>query len=328
MDCRISFTLVLTILTLILSLIPAVIIWVVFMDLMTSSVNLLKGTTQQSTDAMAERLQELLMEEAVNQFDTLLTEGENEIVAFAGIVRSSGLLSHDLRPSRFDLLSGAVNPYRGYTFSSMQGHLNLAILAISGAIFPASIDVGTVGVRCFMSAVSAYYVNIPTGALGNRTLYWTASAMAADEGVINYDSWYIDQLTAMPVFPVLQQVITPPFPSMQMRYYPGGWDTQLPFDSLSGQAQLTRWDWLPAQNNTMVQVALAISPETLSAGLKQQLADSPNDRLVLFFRQPHGYMVASSNGKYWSDSDVDRRYINVLTHPMNVSAYRLWNCMQ
>lgn len=32
-----------------------------FMDLMTSSVNLLKGTTQQSTDAMAERLQELLM---------------------------------------------------------------------------------------------------------------------------------------------------------------------------------------------------------------------------------------------------------------------------
>eukprot|EP00667_Euglena_gracilis_P000885 EG_transcript_886 len=39
-------------------------------------------------------------------------------------------------------------------------------------------------------------------------------------------------------------------------------------------------------------------------------------------------MIAASHGKYFSHSDVDRRYLNPLVHPTNISAYRLWTCLQ
>lgn len=44
-----------------LSLVPAAVMWGVFLDLMEASVQLLGDTTQQSTDRMARRLQGLLM---------------------------------------------------------------------------------------------------------------------------------------------------------------------------------------------------------------------------------------------------------------------------
>lgn len=34
----------------------------------------------------------------------------------------------------------------------------------------------------------------------------------------------------------------------------------------------------------------------------------------------------ASHGKYFSHSDVDRRYINPLTNPPNLSLYSAWNC--
>eukprot|EP00669_Euglena_mutabilis_P006192 TRINITY_DN1897_c0_g1_i1.p1 TRINITY_DN1897_c0_g1~~TRINITY_DN1897_c0_g1_i1.p1 ORF type:complete len:554 (-),score=144.91 TRINITY_DN1897_c0_g1_i1:136-1773(-) len=38
-------------------------------------------------------------------------------------------------------------------------------------------------------------------------------------------------------------------------------------------------------------------------------------------------MLAASNGKYWSASDIDRSMINPLTHPPDIASYELWTCL-
>eukprot|EP00667_Euglena_gracilis_P002463 EG_transcript_2463 len=324
MACRVSFTLVLTILTLMLSLVPAIVIWVVFMDLMTSSVDLLRGTTQDTTDSMAQRMQELLMTEAVAKFDSRLAEGETEVAVYKAFVQSIGLQNRDLRPSHFDNLNGFLVPYRSYVFAAMKGHALFSSLAISAGIF--SNASSNIGGRAFTLSYSASYLDISTNALGNRTLYYGGMSMTPDEKFIAYNSSYPNQVTGVPLIFLLKTTI--PWTASTMTYVPSQWETKLSFSAYSGLVQLTRWEWIPAQNNTMVQVSVSIDAATLSDELQEQLGDAPNDRLVLFFRQPHGYMAAASHGKYWSESDIDRRYISTITNPPNISNFKLWNCIQ
>eukprot|EP00667_Euglena_gracilis_P019166 EG_transcript_20487 len=293
------------------------------MDLMTSSVDLLKDTTQESIDAMARRMQEMLMSEAVAKFDARLAEGEEEMLVYRALLKASGVLGRDLHPARFDSLNEIVLPYRPFVFATMQGHDLFAVLAVSGALFPDNVT--TVGFRSFMLSYVALYLDLATNSY-SHTQYLGTMAMTRDEQFVDYNRSYPDQDTGLPLVYLSQ--VSVPSAYLMMHYAPAGWDTQLSFDTLSGQVQLTRWEWMQAQNNTRVQISLSISAETLSDELRQQLSDAPSDRLVLFFREPHGYMIAASHGKYWSDSDVDRRHINPLTNPPNISAYRLWNCMQ
>eukprot|EP00669_Euglena_mutabilis_P006717 TRINITY_DN2227_c0_g1_i1.p1 TRINITY_DN2227_c0_g1~~TRINITY_DN2227_c0_g1_i1.p1 ORF type:complete len:565 (-),score=56.43 TRINITY_DN2227_c0_g1_i1:642-2336(-) len=39
-------------------------------------------------------------------------------------------------------------------------------------------------------------------------------------------------------------------------------------------------------------------------------------------------MIAASNGKFYSNSDFDARYLNTRVNQVNISTYRLWNCTQ
>eukprot|EP00667_Euglena_gracilis_P029224 EG_transcript_38357 len=158
MRFRISFTFVLTLLTLILSLIPAIVIWVVFMDLMTSSVDLLKGTTHDATDSMAQRIQELLMKEAIQNFDARLTEGDNELQVQRAMIQSSGLLSYDFHPSRFDVRRQFLNPYHNRNFGTMVGHPYFSTLNTIGVIFRNGTD--TMARRVFWLGWIALYVDI------------------------------------------------------------------------------------------------------------------------------------------------------------------------
>eukprot|EP00667_Euglena_gracilis_P012848 EG_transcript_13210 len=134
MSCRIQFTFVLTVLTLVLSLVPAIIIWVVFMDLMTSSMDLLKNTTLRSTDSMAVGMQELLMAQAMETVNVRLQEGENEMLAQRSMVRTSGLQQYDLRPSRFDAKTMFL-PYVGeHMFNTMKGHALFSTITTAAVI--------------------------------------------------------------------------------------------------------------------------------------------------------------------------------------------------
>eukprot|EP00667_Euglena_gracilis_P013478 EG_transcript_13911 len=294
------------------------------MDLMTSSVDLLKGTTRDATDSMAQRIQELMMSEAIGNLNARLTEGDSEIVVQRAMIQSSGLLSNDLRPSRFDIQNQFLTPYHSRGFSTLSGHPYFAGTTISGAIYRNGID--AVARRTFWVSWIAVYVDLYKQSFGNRTLYASTLVMASSEQTVTMSSAYVNQLTAVPMIQLSS--VTYPAAALSLPWYPNGWDTTLGFNPYSGQVQFSNWYWLAAQNDTWIQVSLSISAETLSEELKQQLSDTPGDRLVLFFRQPHGYMIAASHGKFYSHSDVDRRYINPLTNPPNISAYHLWNCLQ
>eukprot|EP00667_Euglena_gracilis_P006608 EG_transcript_6666 len=324
MGCRVSFTLVLTLLTLILSLVPAVIIWVVFMDLMTASVELLQGTTRAATDAMAQRIQELLMQEAMDSLNARLTEGDKELLAQRAIVQASGLLDRDLRPARFDVVGQFLAPYQSRNFGTMSGHPYFCNINTIGALYRNGTD--AVATRLFWINWLALFVDACRGTVGNRTLYLSTMAMAPDGQNNQLNSSCVDQVTSLPLRLLSSRTV--PSATQDMLFAANGWDTELSFSSYTGQVQLTKWHWLPAQNDTWIQVSLSISAETISAQLLAQLSDSPDDRLVLFFRQPEGYMLAASHGKYWSHSDTDRRYLNPLTNPPNISAYSLWTCLQ
>eukprot|EP00667_Euglena_gracilis_P014858 EG_transcript_15430 len=326
MGFRISFTLVLTVLTLILSLVPAVIIWVVFMDLMTSSVDLLKGSTQGATDSMAQRIQELLMNEALENLNTRLTEGDSEILVQRAMIQSSGLLGYDLHPSRFDVLNQFLTPYRTRNFGTMSGHPYFAASTTTAVIRRNTTNPDTEALRCFWISWVALHVDIVKKTLGNRTLYYGTLAMAPNGLTTQMNSSYVNQVTAAPVYQL--SAATYPAGALAMPFAPSGWDKTLGFNAYTGQVQFSKWYWLPAQNDTWIQVSVSVSAETISADLKDQLSDSPDDRLVMFFRQPHGYMIAASHGKFYSHSDVDRRYINPLTNPPNLTAYHLWTCLQ
>eukprot|EP00667_Euglena_gracilis_P001432 EG_transcript_1433 len=294
------------------------------MDLLTASVDLLRNSTQLSTDSMTHRLQELLLTQAVQDFDTLLMEGENEMGMWEAVMQSSGVLQCDLRPSVFDSRRQFLAPYHAKPFATLKGHPTFSMVAISGAVRGNN---GTANSsRVFLLAGTAFFADFYRNTSGNRTLYISTMALAPGSDQATLNTSYVDQTTAAPVAQLAQQTF--PASSFDMVFDPSGWDNDLGFSPYSGQVQLSRWQWLPAQNDTFIQVSFGISVETISQDLRDQLADSPTDRLALFFRQPHGHLIATSHGKYYSDSDVDHRYLNPPSQSPNATAYRLWTCLQ
>eukprot|EP00667_Euglena_gracilis_P025398 EG_transcript_29775 len=195
MDVRIPFTCVLTVLTLTLSLTPAIIIWVVFMDVMTSSVDLLRSTTQDSIDRMAEQMQELLISQAIERVTARLMEGENEMLVQRAMVRASGLLDCDLRPSVFDVQGRFLEVLKSRNFVTMKGHSLFSSMSISGAIQVPGTNRTTI---CMSVSWSATMLDVFLGTVG-RTLYQGTLAMdpAMQWNTINVS--YVNQATAAPL---------------------------------------------------------------------------------------------------------------------------------
>eukprot|EP00667_Euglena_gracilis_P005954 EG_transcript_6004 len=323
MHLRVSFTFVLTLATLVLSLVPAIVIWVVFMDLMTSSVDLLRSTTHDSMDVMAQNIQQLLMYQAIEKFDTHITEGEREMMELALMIQGSGVLSFDLHPSRFDIPKQGLAPFHSQPFTTMQAHPYFSQAAVLGSYFDPT---NTTFTPIFWVTWVAFLIDVLKQSFGTRTLYVSQLAMAPNEKVTTMNISAVNQLTAKPVY--LLQSQTAPSQVFNLAKWDDGWLGSMMFNRYTGQVELSIRQNLAAQNGTWVQLYISMGASTISDELRSQLEGFPDDRLVLFFRQPHGYMIAASHGKYFSHSDVDRRYINPLVNPTNVSAYRLWTCLQ
>eukprot|EP00667_Euglena_gracilis_P000827 EG_transcript_827 len=324
MTCRVYFTTILTVITLALSLAPAVTIWAVFMDLMTTSVDLLKGTTEDSTNGMVRDIQGLLMAQAIAKFDALLTEGEKEMTALVSMVQTTGVLAYDLWPSRYDLYNRFLTTFHSQTFNAMQGHPLFSQVSIFAGYFRNPNDTFTTHIA-WVTWV-AFLIDVKHNVTGNRTLYISRLAMAPDAQRTTMNITQVDQVNATLLYPLLVQTL--PSTKYVLENAPDGWLNTMRFNQYTGQVELCIRRWLPAQNGTWVQPYLSVGASTISDELRSQLDGAPNDRLVLFFREPHGYMIAASHGKYFSHSDVDRRYLNPLVHPTNISAYRLWTCLQ
>eukprot|EP00667_Euglena_gracilis_P006916 EG_transcript_6978 len=325
MEFRISFTTVLTVVTLVLSLVPAITIWVVFMDLMTSSVDLLQQTTQSSMDKMTQTIQQMLMQQSVERFDAMLEETEQEMLALVTTVEASGVLMYDLRPSRWDIYRDALIPFRTPTYAVAKAHPYFTQVTVTAAAFPNPTDAFTTPSALFFWVVwLAFLVDIVKNTAGNRTLYLSQMAMAPGEQWASLNVSYVNPVTGQAIYPLAEQQL--PYAYFVKVSDVSGWSNTMTFNIYSGFVELSLWQWLPAQNKTYIQTYISVGAAVISDELQSQLDGYPDDRLVLFFRQPHGYMIAASHGKFWSDSDVDNRFANPLINPPNVTGYRLWNC--
>ena len=80
------------------------------------------------------------------------------------------------------------------------------------------------------------------------------------------------------------------------------------------------------QGKQWMQAALGLNTQTVSAELLSLLHGAPKDRIFMFFRQPHGHMIAASHGKYHSESDRDLSKINPLVSPPNVNEWKKISC--
>eukprot|EP00667_Euglena_gracilis_P001202 EG_transcript_1202 len=324
-DCRVPFTFALTVLTVALALVPAVIIWAVFLDLMTGSVDLLRASSRDSTSYMAEGMQTLMINLTSEILNTHLVEGENELAVQSAMIQASGFLGHDLHPSRFDLLGQILIPYHTRNFATVKNHQYFSAMGIIGASWKSGSDSDAV-LRLFWIQWIALYFDVLRSTVGSRTMYHSDLCLRPNEQLADYNVSYSDQMIGRQL--VLLQTATRSASDFVGVYSPSGWDTDLSFNLYTGQIEFSLWQWMPALNDTWIQASISISAQGISDELRGQLDGYPDDRLAIFFRQPHGHMIAASHGKFFSHSDVDFRYINPLDHPPNISAYRLWTCLE
>eukprot|EP00667_Euglena_gracilis_P001724 EG_transcript_1725 len=328
MRWRISFTYLLTALTLTLSLVPAVVIWVLLMDLRTASVGLLQGTTQGSMEAMGCLVQGLLMTQALENFEALLTQGDRARDAMVSLVRASGLQRYDLHAARFDFAAHGQATFLLTAVPLDEGQSLLLADVRGGQLQRRCSDQHHLlgGVGRHLHRCRDARARQPRSA---TMLYVSTLATAPDEVWTTFDVSYVDQVTGrllIPLshkkLPVSEYVYSQPVNFSE--FSDSGWLKHLTWNDYTGEMLLFSERWLPALNNTWVTVHLDINTQTISEGLLHQLSGFPYDRLVLFTRQ--GRMIAASHGKYFSHSDVDRRFINPLTDPPDLSTYSTWNC--
>eukprot|EP00667_Euglena_gracilis_P001227 EG_transcript_1227 len=320
---RVSFALVLTVLTLILTLLPAILIWIVFSELMTSSLDLLEDTTTSSTHQLAETVQQMLLYESMQVLSMRLTEGENVLNAMLSFLDSSGVRKQDLRPEYFNI-KGFLSSSRDRNFIIMKGHEYFDNMAVNAAYFPGD---NNTGIRLFWNVWQGLNFDLATSQ-SVRTLYYSTFECFPGQMQIQLNSSYVDQVTGVPL-QVLQSLIYPAASFKMSKAIISGWDQDLGFNAQSGQVNLGLWAWVTAKNSTWLQVSISLNAQTMSQELASQLgANTTQDRLFIFFRQPHGHMLAASHGKYYSHSDVDRRSVNPLTNPPNLSAYQRYTCIQ
>ena len=105
-----------------------------------------------------------------------------------------------------------------------------------------------------------------------------------------------------------------------------GWSPDVVFSPWTGLSELNAWHWVEAQNNTWIQIILSLNTHYLSSDLSAHLRDCPLDRLFLFFRQPHGHLLAASHGKHHSHSHLDLRRIDPTVTSPDVQSWKKFNC--
>eukprot|EP00668_Euglena_longa_P037967 GGOE01048904.1.p1 GENE.GGOE01048904.1~~GGOE01048904.1.p1 ORF type:complete len:831 (+),score=247.29 GGOE01048904.1:205-2493(+) len=260
----------------------------------------------------------------MEKFDALLSEGEKEMEVLVSMIETSGVLANNLFPPHFDLQSQFLTAFHNRTFNVVKGHPLFSQLAIFASYYTDPSHTYTTQIAWV--AWVAFLADIMNGGIGNRTLYACHLVIAPDELEVSINISQVDQRTGNVVLPLL--VGTEPISKYTLKTLPSGWMNVMRFNPYTGQVELSLQQNLEAQNGTWIQPDISVSASTVSDELRSQLSETPNDRLVLFFRQPHGYMIAASHGKYFSHSDMDRRFINPLVNPPNISAYRLWTCLQ
>eukprot|EP00667_Euglena_gracilis_P011470 EG_transcript_11716 len=322
---HIPFSLVLTVLTLALACVPAVLIWTIFSDLMDSTTNLLHASTTTGTDGLAAVVQELLLRESMYFLNARISVGDMEVVSQETLLYSTGLANLNLRPNATDLGTQVISRIIPYNFNVVNGNSLFSYISMVGSVYP---NGGTVGKAAYWIVWQSLNLDIYKAMAGlppfGRTLYLCTVLLSPDELTDEMVIWYVDQTTGTPLIP-LSRVKYPWQGFYTLKQKRAGWGSDLYVNPYSGQVELNYVKTVVIGNQSF-EIGFGMNTQTLSEELRSQLTE-PTDRLFLFFRNPVGHLIAASHGKYFSLSDVDMRYVNPLANPPNMSAYRLYTCL-
>eukprot|EP00667_Euglena_gracilis_P010301 EG_transcript_10481 len=322
---HIPFSAVLTIVTLALSCVPAVLIWTIFSRLMDDATGRLYAATTDGITAVAGSVQDLLLVNSLNVLNARLTAGNKEHLSQLALLNATGLLHLDLHPNATDLIAQVFNRIPAYNFPILKNNDMLNYMTMEGTIFH---DSNSSGKTAYWMVWQVLNIDVVKAQMGlypyGKTLYLAAAFLSKDELWNTMQIWYVDQTTGAP----LVRLSSDMYPWQQLGYdtpeYRDSYGHDLYVSPYSGQVVLTFVHNLQF-NNKQYAIGFGLNSQSMSDELRAQL-DEPTDRLFLFFRQPHGHLLAASHGKYFSRSDVDQRYTNPLVNPPNLSQYVFYTC--
>eukprot|EP00667_Euglena_gracilis_P007546 EG_transcript_7625 len=324
---HIPFSLVLTTLTLALSCVPAVVIWMLFSDLMTASTDLLYRASAEGVGEVATSVQDLLLRNSLNLLNTRLTAGDMEHLSQQALLNSTGLLNLNLRPNVTDIKAQVLNRIPTYNFPILKTNPQFSYLTMEGTFFSADSSPGKTSYWIVWQIlnIDIYKAQQRLPPYG-RTVYLCTVLLSKDELWNTMEIWYVDQTTGAP----LVRLSSKTYPWQGFAYnkkeYMNRYSRDLYANPYSGLVELVFVHNVHA-NNQQFTIGFGLNTQALSDELLAQLGDQPNDRLFLFFRETHGHLIAASHGKYFSLSDVDLRHSNPLANPPNLSAYVFYTCL-
>lgn len=326
MPLRIPFSVVLTAFALTLTMAPAISIWVTFSDVMTASVDILQSTAVTSIVDLSTQLQDLLLIRAQQGLSVRLIDAENEMVGQTVGIMASGVAAMDLRLGVAEFADFRAR-HSLRAFSAARSHKSFSYLIWSAYQFSSATPQG----YCLWSAMwQALNLDIASNAF-TRTVYLGRSmTLANDSTAAVLDVDYLNQSTGNLLMTFYTEVIAVPTFLASAVFTTAKWGTDMNFNGKTGQVEVPFQKWIPstAPTNTSLLVGIAINTQTMSQELREVLGgNSSANRLFVFFRQPHGHLIAASHGKFHSASDTDLLSINPLTNPPDVSKFRLFTCL-
>lgn len=323
----VRFGAILAFFTLILCLVPAAIVWFTFYGILTSSILDLEKSATVSLEGMADKVQDLLLSESKKSITARVSEGEKALNSLLSYIDWSGLNTKDVGP--WSIPSQDIfNQLQGPIFATMRSHSYIDFLSTSSTQFPNFPQDNTDPIMWWV-LYQSLLIDVVTNKLGHTLYYSTLSREPTAIDTTNYRIFYPNQTTGKSRFQIHEQS----FPSVgrQGILLPGPmtWYQDLEFSALSGQLQILIWEWVPAGNNTWMQMTLAVNSGTISTELQEILntTGSPGDRLFMFFTQPHGHLMAASHGKYHSHSDQNLQITNPLADPPQVHLWQRYTCL-
>eukprot|EP00667_Euglena_gracilis_P010745 EG_transcript_10947 len=318
---HVPFAVVFTLLALALSVVPAVVVWVLYSDLMDSPLQGLYSAGIGATDSLANEVLNAGMQVSLNLLDDNLFAGTREIASQQALLYASGLIDVDLQPNVTDLRTGVIDRFREYNFDTMKGHTELSFIQIAG-IIPSG------NASAFKTAFWIHWqaLDLTPWNVFQRTLYLSILWLSPDGQNATWQTTYTDQTTGVPVA-VLQEA-TEPWQDVMVQgsAMVSGWKDDLTFNRYSGQVELNVVSWVN-RSNQWFRAMVGFNVQALSEGLQVSLANEPYNRIFMFFRNANGHLIAASHGKFYSHSDVDSRFIDPIRNPPNLSTYALYTCL-
>eukprot|EP00667_Euglena_gracilis_P004901 EG_transcript_4926 len=322
MACRVPLFVVLFAAMLVLALVPAILVWIIVFFAMDESMDILMSSSRSSITTMAQSMQAMVIGKSMQAIAGHLAEVVEATETQMALFVFQGLPQMYLGPvpAAQVRVPGVVGDS---LFATLPAHPRLSVTAIRALECPPAAPANCS--RTFWSGQQALNYDFVLNR-SQRTIWSSNWTLAPDRTYQTSEIYYRNQTTG--AFARSIRTGTEPPLYVPLRSEPT-WITDVIFGALSFQPELYYFPKpIPALNNTYFDMLVSLNMYTISEDLQAAVANTPEDRLFLFFRQSHGHLIGASHGKFFSLSDVDLRNVNPLKNPPNASLLRPYTCLE